>query len=636
MHSAKWLRPFFLAAAFPFALAGLTPGAESREAGFLAELRERELFELAQRHCTDRLLAPELTEIERADLTVELVRTLAAHAQSLPRRDRDALWQEARAAAADFARKWPQHPRLALVTFQDALSPLTRGEQALREYEAGVLKAGQHEPAHAALREAGELLGKLDKELTLATALRRRTPPQADELTAEELELLQQRVQSKLAHASLCRALLFPAGSDDRLAMLAQARERLEQALADPKLDARLGQAMPLDLAECLRWMGRFDDAAGVLGDLEIGADSDTLCLAYAQRIHLAIAQDNPREVLRLLDSEPGAAHLPELDYARLAGRLLVAKAARDPQRQYDQAAAELRRLDESGSTYWALRAGQLLATHLEGVTEVKNIALLARRADGLVLGGQPAEAIAAYDAAAAAAQSTDDERAAFSLGYKAALVELQQGQVPSGSRRLRAVSQDYSQQPDAAAAHLLAARHAADLARTDSKSTDELFEMLREHLATWPNGSTAAEIRLRLGQLAEARGQWQEALDAYASLSGTSPHFTAALARLAALAKEHQDSGPIQAAHAELLLKSEDRDQIAAARDQWQLIARRSPLGSPRRMEAEYSLALSHFKLGDKAAAAAVLRTALTASASGHKSQWEERIKSLLQQCSE
>jgi hypothetical protein len=136
----------------------------------------------------------------------------------------------------------------------------------------------------------------------------------------------------------------------------------------------------------------------------------------------------------------------------------------------------------------------------------------------------------------------------------------------------------------------------------------------------------------LWLGQLAESRGQWQEALEAYAGIPGSSPHFQAVLDRLSALATQHPDSGPVQVAHAELLLNSVDRDEIAAARDKWLLIAGRSPAGSERRLRAEYSVALSHFKLGDKAAAAAVLRAALAAST---RTQWEDKCRLLLDQCS-
>jgi DNA-binding SARP family transcriptional activator len=137
------------------------------------------------------------------------------------------------------------------------------------------------------------------------------------------------------------------------------------------------------------------------------------------------------------------------------------------------------------------------------------------------------------------------------------------------------------------------------------------------------------------LGRLAESRGQLQAALAAYAAIPGGSSHFAAAVERLSALANEHPDSGPVQTAYAELLLKSDNRDEIAAARDKWQDIARRSPPGSERRLRAEYSAALGHFKLGDKAAAAGVLQAALAAPSTTKGIPWEQRIKALLQQCS-
>ena len=86
MRAAKCSGMGAVVAALALAMTAFAGGAEPREALFLAGLRERELFDLAERHCTDRLLDPELTEIDRADLTVELVRTMAAHAMSRPRR----------------------------------------------------------------------------------------------------------------------------------------------------------------------------------------------------------------------------------------------------------------------------------------------------------------------------------------------------------------------------------------------------------------------------------------------------------------------------------------------------------------------------------------------------------------------
>ncbi len=50
------------------------------DARFVAGLRERRLFALAETYCNERLTNSQPSEIERIELTVELVRTYAEHA----------------------------------------------------------------------------------------------------------------------------------------------------------------------------------------------------------------------------------------------------------------------------------------------------------------------------------------------------------------------------------------------------------------------------------------------------------------------------------------------------------------------------------------------------------------------------
>ena len=71
--------PFLL---FLFVATGFaaSAAADSRDGQMVAGLRERRLFELAEKYCQDRLQAPALDEITKAELTTELLRTFALHA----------------------------------------------------------------------------------------------------------------------------------------------------------------------------------------------------------------------------------------------------------------------------------------------------------------------------------------------------------------------------------------------------------------------------------------------------------------------------------------------------------------------------------------------------------------------------
>jgi len=591
---------------------------DSLDATFVAGLRERRLFELAERYCVDRLNGSQTSEVEQVELAVELIRTLATHAGHVPQSDRETFWRAARAAAVDFERKRPTLPRLVLVRIQDALTPLAQGELDWHEREAGLLSAAGLEPARQALGKAAQSLAGIDKELTREIPLRRRTQRTPDELAAEELLSLQQQVQYHIARARRLRGLLYSPGSDDRLAQLVAARQILEPLRAQVADDEVLAGLVQLELAECLRLTERYDEAAECLSGLDAdGVEPGIRLQVRAALVRLAIVQRNLLEVRRRVeegDFLSGQASA-ELDLARLEAWLFLG--------EFDRAAASARQLEVRHGPYWSRRAAQTLVTALPRAADVTSAELLARRAEHLVVTGKTDEALADYDRAA---RQAADENAAFELAYKAALIEQNRRGKAEAARRFRTLATANTKHPQAADAHLLAAWNA--------KATGDEEALLREHLATWPAADSAAQARLWLAQLSEARGQWQEALDNYAAIPGASPHFTEANLRLAQLAKDHPDSGPVHEAYAASLLQSGDAKMLQAALSQWQMIGRRSEPGKPRWLKAQYSAALTHFKLGDKAAAAAVLRSVLDKPPVSLTKMWREHYQSLLKAC--
>jgi hypothetical protein len=604
-------------------VAALAPPAraDSLDAPFVAALRERRLFELAERYCVDRINSSQTAEVERADLAVELIRTLATHAGHVPRSDRDTFWQAAHSAAADFQHRRPNHPRLVLIKIQDALTPLAQGELAWQEHEAGLLPAAELETARQMLGKGAESLTAQDKELAREIPLRRRTALKTDELSAEELLALQQHVQYHMARARRLRGLLYAAGSDDRLAQLVAARQILEPLRTQVAADDVLAALVRLELAECLRLTERFEEATESLSGRDAdGVEPGIQLQARAVALRLAMDQHNSLEIRRILEEGDllGGQASAELDLARLQAWLVLG--------DYDQAAATARKIEDRHGPYWTRRVGQALVTALPSDTDIKSAELLARRADQLVVTGKPDEALADYDRAAALARQAMDENAAFELAYKAALIEQQRKRNGQSARRLRSLATASPKHSQAAAAHLLAAWNA--------KATNEYEAILREHLATWPTADTATQAGLWLAQLAESRGQWQEALDAYATIPGSSPHFAAANSRLAHLAKDQPESGPVQEAYAASLLESGDVKTLQSALTQWQLVARRSKPNQPRWLKANYSLALTHFKLGDIAAAAKVLQAVIDQPPGLRDAEWKEKYELLLKQC--
>jgi hypothetical protein len=532
--------------------------AEPNHTRFLDGLRERQLFELAEKYCKDELAKLLPVEAARVELAIELIRTYCGHAVHADPAHRQELWQQARAAAAEQLRQAPDHPRAVLLRFADALTPLAAGELARQELEFGVALPERQAEALAALREATALLEALDAELTREIPLRRRTSPRAGELSADGLFALQQQVTHQLARAQKNRALLFAAGSDDRLALLLAAAETLQRPLAQLPREDPLAAAVQLDLAECQRLLGHFDEAGELAVTLErAGVAPQTRQRARAELIRIAIGQNQPAAVQRLLEQDLSSEGptSSELALARFEACLHLARAARagslrpkpeaaavrplsaaELAKQYEAEAAELARsLEEAHGAYWGRRAGQLLAIDRpRGGAGSSSAELLARTADGLLLKGNAAEAIAAYDEAAAAARTESDLNAAFELAYKAALVQQRRKDNAAAATRLRILAKSLATHEQAPAVHLLAAWNAAQLSREDASRSENYRELLREHLATFPHSPTVNQARLWLGRWHQAQGAWPEAVDAYAGIAAESEHFPAAVQALA------------------------------------------------------------------------------------------------------
>jgi hypothetical protein len=411
------------------------------------------------------------------------------------------------------------------------------------------------EPARAALREATNLLEAIDRELTREIPLRRRAPPAKGDLSGDELFSLQQHVQHQLARAQRNRALLFERGSADRLALLSSAVETLERPLAQLSAEEPLQAEIQLDLAECLRLLGRLDEASQLAAALDQEDAAPAIRLrARAELLRVAIAQAKPAAIHRLLEGSRDAgsgASIPvsaDFDFAILEAQLALArlasegkwpaasaKPAAEISKEYqDQAAAMAARLEELYGAYWGRRADQLLVTSLPRGSGRGNVQLLARTADSLYVKGALDQAIAAYDEASAQARTDGDLNAAFDLAYKAALVEQNRKKHVEAANRLRILSKSFATHAQAPPAHLLAAWNAAQVARANPAAANSYATILREHLSTWPAAETGAQARVWLGKLKESQAAWAESIEAYTGVPRSSPHFRDAIAGLA------------------------------------------------------------------------------------------------------
>ena len=324
----RWgLRTACVAAALLLALAGLNrAGDGSSDQRFLAGLRERRLFRLAESYCTGRLADPQLSDAGRAELVIELSLTLADWAVNSAPDDRGPLWERALEVTEDFARTNPESPQLLPVRLQGALGLLARGE--LARQEAQVVAQGEPllEEARASLGAAIRSLQQLAEEVEDELRARNRSGQggagraEGDRLTVYQLASLRDNIRYQLARAYRNRAQCYPAEGPDWANALTLAVEML-----DPL--AKLDTAHPLawksriDEIVCYRLLADYPTAQRKIEALSAADPPPAVALrARAEQLRLALATDRLSEAIQLLS---GGRRLEgvtsgELDYAFL------------------------------------------------------------------------------------------------------------------------------------------------------------------------------------------------------------------------------------------------------------------------------------------------------------------------------
>lgn len=513
--------------------------ANDEDARFVAGLRERRLFTLAETYCLKRLETLQPASGDRVELAVELIRVYADHALNSRGSERDSLWQKAADLGTSF--EGAEHPRVILIRVQAALTLLARGELSRMESEVASQPDAALVSAREMLREAATALTAIDRELTDAIPIRRRNPLRPDELSADELTSLQNHVRYQLARAYKNQALCFPAESSDRTASLTAAIDQLEP----PLLQLAPGQSLYVDLRleqiACLRLLGDTDSAAAylkMLGDAALSSQEQLS--TRAERIRWCLAESEPTEALKMVTAGRSIANVTsaELDFAFLETYVSLWKSAADNRDQEeasrwrDKSIATAKFVEQEHGAYWARRA-EILLVRVGAGSGDGSVDILRRTADDLYRKGNLVDAIAAYDKAATAAMKADESEQSFELSYKASLVHQQQMNHVEAATRFRQLALDQPTHPYAANSHLLAIANTRQASIAASKWLDSYPDLLREHLANWPNSNSASTVAFWLGEFEVGRRSWKEAVDVFSRVSADSDHFAASVKSL-------------------------------------------------------------------------------------------------------
>lgn len=502
---------------------------------FVAGLRERRLFGLAEDYCREQLQSPQLDAARRAQLTIELVRALAAKAIELPPAKSASTWQQALEVVADFARQYPDNPRLPLVELQGALVQLARGELLRDQLE---FAAGGDERYRPALAELQGAIAKL-AELRRRNELQLRDAPLSSkddqQLTAAELAATGDHLDRQLARAYRRQAGCFASGTPDAVDSLNQAVELLRQ-LSQRETTDELRWECRLELAACWRQLGEPALAQQALDELDATQPPPQIALcSRAERVRLALAAGKPPAALELLTTgrKIEGQVSPELDtaflevYLAVAADLLRQQRAAEAEQYQRRADAVLIEIERAHGPYWARRAELAASRGAQEAGPGAGVELLVHTAERLHAAGQADDSLTAYDRAAEQCRAAGDEQRAFELAFVAATIEHQRQNFAAARDRYRQAAQQFPAAPRAAEAHLLAAYDALEAAKLiEPLDTADYRALLVEHLRLWPSGELAGEARWRLARLETLDRHWQQALEAYRAIEPTDPRF--------------------------------------------------------------------------------------------------------------
>lgn len=521
--------------------------ADSLDERFLAGLRQRRLFTLAEKYCIEELETGDVSPQRRTTLAMELVQTYAEHALYAPLDERERYWQQAHTTANDFLQSLqPSMPGKAraeiLLRIQDALTHLAQGELLRQEVQADLADETRLEPAKVALRRA--IAGLEDASNLIEAALRDvgLGKVATGELSADQLAALERNAKYQLARTLKNQGLCYRADSADRTNSLSQAVELLAPLAELQAADETIWRSR-VELVVCLRLLRKYEPAHQALAKLIAAKPTPQyLLLAMAEKIRLDFDQENLNDAIasmqqgRTSNGESSA----ELDFAHLETQIAAWQAAAKAKNKADAAAwqqratAQVQLLEREYGAYWMRRAETLLARMVAGSGD-GNVAALRRAAESYYRGSRWEDALTHYDKAALLAAQSGDADEAFALAFTAASIEHDLNETAAALERFKQLSERMPEQPRAGEAHLMAIVNAAQLAQ-DAKGDEQAqrvkaYEaLLQDHLKTWPHDSTTDQVRLWLGRLLESRREWPQAMAVYRQVTADHPPYEEAM----------------------------------------------------------------------------------------------------------
>lgn len=532
--------------------------AEDPTRAYFEGLRQRHLFGIAEGYCLNELAEKRLSDADRARYSLELIRTLAAHASAATPAEQPELWKRAEETINQIERDFPRWSDLPVFRAERARISYLKAEQFYWQSQAI--------PQNETLRDTA--IDNMDKATTQLTHAEQQLQQLLTKAGARVNYLVLPTAtvrdtlldfQLLIAEADIKLAGLYHPDSPMRKMRLATARKWLEP-LSRRATTLKITWESRLALIQCERLAGNADTAQRAIQGLVKDQHPPFLNEAvFIESMRILLAQDKPQQAATSIIEyrQAQGRYSSELGFLEIDALLRLHHIAVDKQQKeladelWRQIQKRSEQLSQAQPGYWSQRA-KLLVGRQEQIQEYgTRLSDSLQRAQLLYSEGKLKEAIAAYEQTSQQAAKEGKADLALELGFTSASLQLKLKEYEPAAEQFQSLAQRYQGAPKAADASLLAAWCLGQLySQSRTKSRRLAYTTALENVRKqFPTGSAYYEAGWMLARLEESRLQYSKALVLYAEIPENHPkaadaHLGVArcyeqiLSRLAALGK--------------------------------------------------------------------------------------------------
>ena len=500
---------------------------------YFEQLRVRGLFSIAESYAVSRLAQPNIARTRRIDLTIELSRTLAAHAEFASEQQQPELWKQARTVVDEERLREPASPFALLLAAQSALVVAGEVEWLRPECELhpfdDTLTSRTRQHSDLAI----QLLSEMERDLLAPN--KEKPKNDVERPSTHALRTALHHVRLALAQSLKTRAELMPADSRERTVDLVNAEQTARKLIgaAEEPIPFRAS----LLLVACLRLRGDLNGADKMLALLDKGtptADRLTIDELVAERARILLMRHQAPDALAIIvkrrsQEQRLSGELWFLQTRSLLTMRNLAISRKDMElanQLRDQAEVAMQRCHDQVGGFWSRRCRDLWDSTQSSEKYGPELDGLMQQARADFVGGRIEASVKGYARAELAARAAGKTDLALDLGYTRASILLQEKQYDSAGTEFLRLADEYPESPRAPSAHLNGSYCLGRLydEQKTQQRRERYSETLDRHLERFSDDPTADDARFFKAYLEEQRLQATIALPLYLKVADTHP----------------------------------------------------------------------------------------------------------------